>query len=219
MKKIALLILALCFLFPLHGCGDSNIDLVKDGTLSFDTSTTIGNVFDSYPYFESGEWSSFEDQQKRVIVQFEGELNSDAVFQNTRSGFLLDRLQLGRIFDQCLQNKTCASLMEDKAYLKVYLTVQFTILGDERFEVSYIGTRLDNGKEASCNGDMSFTALYAGKFNHQFSNLLYPQVYKEVLSISDGSSDEYSDFYPGSKIKGTWAVVDAEERKYAPPLT
>lgn len=70
MLKISKAIVVLTVGFLLSGCNDSAIDRVKNGTLSFDPSTTVGKAFDGYQFFENGRWETFEDSQSRVFVRY-----------------------------------------------------------------------------------------------------------------------------------------------------
>ena len=70
MKRIASLVLAFCFLFPLTGCSDSSIDLVKNGNFPGYPNAAIGKILDGS--FSSTKWSSQETSKGEVRVLFEG---------------------------------------------------------------------------------------------------------------------------------------------------
>jgi hypothetical protein len=44
---------------------------------SIDDSITLGNAFDNYKFFKNQSWESFEDEQKRRVVQFIGEFDPE----------------------------------------------------------------------------------------------------------------------------------------------
>ncbi len=91
------------------GCSD--IDTVKDGTLNFDNSITVGEAFDKYSYFTSTNWKNFETSNGRKIVEVTGDFNNEYI-----------------------------KLMGwTKQFAQASLTVQFKINKDDTFEVSAIG--------------------------------------------------------------------------------
>ena len=80
--------LLLLFTLIIPGCSKSDIaqqdldqsttvQIVKNGTLEFDKSVTVGNALDGYKYFGSTKWTSFQDSQKRTIVEFEAPYDYD----------------------------------------------------------------------------------------------------------------------------------------------
>jgi len=54
MKRIQLLIAGLFLAIFITGC--SEVNTVKDGTLNFDNSITVGEAFDKYSYFSDTDW-------------------------------------------------------------------------------------------------------------------------------------------------------------------
>ena len=65
-------------LFFLTGCGQVNIESVKQGTLDFDESVTVGDALDGYEFFAETAWETFEDPQGREIVEFNGVIDLNA---------------------------------------------------------------------------------------------------------------------------------------------
>ena len=57
-------------LLLLAGCSDTNIDLVKKAYLDSSNTTTFSNVLDNKSYCEKVEWSVFNDNIDRVVVQY-----------------------------------------------------------------------------------------------------------------------------------------------------
>lgn len=70
------------------GCSRNPESVVKEGSLQLDSSVTVGDALDGYEYFGDTEWDSFEDSQKRRIVEFHGMLDFDlfagSEFQGTQ---------------------------------------------------------------------------------------------------------------------------------------
>lgn len=58
-------------IFSIMDSGD--VGIVKNGTLAIDKNITIGQAFDNYSHFKNSEWQSFETENGRRIVQFDGE--------------------------------------------------------------------------------------------------------------------------------------------------
>lgn len=64
-------VFAIVFLSAAHvGYCANPIEIVKHGTLEFDTSVEVGKAFDGYKYFKKTKWTSFETKQGRTIVEF-----------------------------------------------------------------------------------------------------------------------------------------------------
>lgn len=79
--RILFFILIFAVLNVMSGCSNNAIDIVKNGTLSIDKSTTVGNALENYVYFSKITWNSFEDSQKRRIVEFVGYLNIEKIIK------------------------------------------------------------------------------------------------------------------------------------------
>jgi hypothetical protein len=141
------------------------IDIVKNGYWEMDESTTVGNALDNYSYFlDNGkEWTTFEDQQKRTIVQFVGvfddmvalpklidQLSKQANTKLAQLDPVSRTLTLSQFSNEMkfiinvTQEELLAMLpiedeIEESPAYKWALRVQFTLLKDNRFQVSYIG--------------------------------------------------------------------------------
>jgi hypothetical protein len=116
MKKWKLLMIGLFLSLMITGC--SNVDTVKDGTLNFDNSITVGEAFDKYSYFSDTEWTDFETSNGRRIVQVTGIFNDDYI---KKMGWT-------------------------KQFSEVSLIVQFKINKDDTFEIVAIGLETTNLK-------------------------------------------------------------------------
>jgi hypothetical protein len=66
MKKI---MLSLPIIALLTGCG-SNVDLVKDGVMEFNQTTTLGKVLDNWRSCQNTDWDEFETDNGVSVVQF-----------------------------------------------------------------------------------------------------------------------------------------------------
>ncbi len=67
-KKIFTLLFTILSI-ALTGCG-SDIDLVKNGTMNFNQTTTLGKVLDNWKSCKSIEWEEFETDNGVKVVQF-----------------------------------------------------------------------------------------------------------------------------------------------------
>ncbi len=50
--------------------GNTSIDFVKNGVFNFDKSVTLQHALEGNVFIRNPQWNSFEDNQKRVIVEF-----------------------------------------------------------------------------------------------------------------------------------------------------
>lgn len=76
MKILKLMIVA-TLLTMLSSC-DSNTSLVKNGVLEMNGSLTVGEAFDNYKYFKEVEWSEFESDNGRDVVEIYGTADMEA---------------------------------------------------------------------------------------------------------------------------------------------
>ena len=72
MKRIFLLSIIAVISLLFFGCGDSNIDLVKNGNFPGYATTIIGDMLDNA--FEGTKWSSQENSKGEIVVLFEGKI-------------------------------------------------------------------------------------------------------------------------------------------------
>ena len=116
MKKRTFLALLFCFLLPLSGCGDSNIDLVKNASFRGYETTTIGKMLDST--FEKTKWSSQQNPKGEILVLFEGKIPQK--MHDSLKGQLLQRL-------------AAESRANDKFFIATFTTDYIpTVLGRDR---------------------------------------------------------------------------------------
>ncbi|SHN51982.1 hypothetical protein [Desulfovibrio litoralis] len=164
-----LVLLNLLFIINLAGCSDSNIEVVKTGSMNFDTSTTVGNVLDNYPYFATTTWKSFEDAQKRQIVEFNGTLNHIEMLQNFIKDLSQDKngeTGLALMLMGVPSTQHLVKAMENPNNLlhsgKWTVMIQFTILPDNRFNISYVGFEDADGQHEKSNIDL-VKSIYRGE--------------------------------------------------------
>ena len=115
MKKVYISFITILIFF-LTGCSN-NVDSVKDSTLDFDKSITVGQAFDNYKYFSDTKWEEFKTNNGRQIVEFTGTFNDK----------YLDYLNN--------QFKKAIKKHPEKAINKAELVVQFIINKDGTFNV------------------------------------------------------------------------------------
>lgn len=58
----------------LTSCDRLNVETVREGTLDFDTSKTLGDAFEKSDVISGGKWTGFEATDGSHVVQFNGEL-------------------------------------------------------------------------------------------------------------------------------------------------
>lgn len=89
------------------------VALVKNGTISFDKSITVGQAIDRYHYFKNTNWKVIKEENGRKIVQATGYFDTDKYYK-----------------DFNIDNKDIKS---------VYLQFQFIINQDKTFELGWCG--------------------------------------------------------------------------------
>jgi hypothetical protein len=69
MKKLIFGFSMLLILVGLSGCG-SDIDIVKNGTINFNETTTVGKALDNWSNCQQSKWESFKTNNEAIVVQF-----------------------------------------------------------------------------------------------------------------------------------------------------
>lgn len=128
MKQVILLI---CLM--MIGCSSTE-DIVRKGHLDFDKSTTVENAFNGYKFFKEKKWSSFEDSQKRKVVEFEGIIDLMKVTEEYKLKLKQYVLDAGLIRSFGFKKSALHSN-------NLSLIVQFIILENDNFKVSYVGLK------------------------------------------------------------------------------
>jgi hypothetical protein len=106
MKFTKLLIIVFAILM-ISGCSD-DVSTIKNGTLEFDKSITVGQAFDKYKYFSSTKWKSFSTDNGRKIVEVKGDF----------------------------KNEYLKHMRWEDQFASASLLVKFTINKDDTFEIS-----------------------------------------------------------------------------------
>lgn len=166
MKRILVLTICFALFFCVSACSDNEIEQVKNGKLEFDKGTTVGNAFDNCGFFKSTQWTSFQDQQKRTIVQFEGEIDLVQVASEAHAAII--NYQGGndaRVIKRCLDDKSCPIYSDTEKW-----TIQFIILDNRDFDIAYMGIEY-NGRESKVRDDSYIRAIYANKFPVELAGL------------------------------------------------
>ena len=66
----------------LVSCGDSNVSLIKDGTMNFNETVTIGDVLSTNACFSEVEWESKTNDRGQDVVIFTALVDNDALFES-----------------------------------------------------------------------------------------------------------------------------------------
>lgn len=151
------LFLAACF----KSEAEEAIDLVKTGYLSQDQSAPVGKILEGYRFFTSTQWEVFETKQGKRVVEFRGysalaqKLPERIAAFRKESSESLERSN-GNGIDFGLNRESKWDLFQtydiiDKPYfaeisaaldLTAIYIIQFTMLPNKKFEVSYVGRTL-----------------------------------------------------------------------------
>lgn len=86
MKKLNTVIMAALLAILgvfVSGCGNSEINIVKDGMLGNYNSLTVGKALDNYSYFATKEWKVIETENGRKFVEFRATYDVEPLFKNT----------------------------------------------------------------------------------------------------------------------------------------
>ena len=181
-KALGALVVLLLIAFACNKIGGGDIGLVKDGKLDFDESTTVGNAFENYPYFKGTSWTSFEDKQKRTIVEFTGEFDLVKLARasmNNGSGEGVYKMIGGNYegsykdnINACLQNKGCNIYSEKRNFI-----AQFKILGDGKFALGFVGFQKNTNEAVSIsNVSQNLKWLYEGDITLGISEFVFALV-------------------------------------------
>jgi len=111
-------------------CSVEPMDVVKEGTLNFDESVTVGAALDGYSYFSESSWKTFNSSQGRTIVEFSGTMANYAYHGVTHQGVTLSEEMV----------KKAEKIVKG---LKTIYTCQFQISeSEETFDVIYSGINI-----------------------------------------------------------------------------
>lgn len=111
----------------LSGCG-SDIDLVKNGTMNFNKTTTVGKVLDNWAACDSREWKSFKTKTGVRVVSFTCH-QDDIKYGEDVKRFMLDN---------CEELESYCEIIEENPFLDLKSTdqvLEFTVNKDESFQI------------------------------------------------------------------------------------
>jgi len=158
----------------ISGCSSNPEEVVKNGTLQIDSSVTVGDALNGYQYFDDREWKSFEDPQKRQVVEFNGAVDYD------------------KFADTELEGMQLTSDMVKKAKQKlgdiaITYEAQFAVSKDGKtFELKYSGIKMsgtnkDTGKKMDQDiADDNFLMI-----QHIYANKPEPTIWGLLLSAGN----------------------------------
>ncbi len=151
-------VVALCIFATtiFSGCGNNTKDpvqMVKDGILEIDKSTTIGQAFDGYRFFKNTEWKVEKTDTGRTIVRCIGNIDfgiltiEDVADVSTRAAGKSER---GTITPEAKASFEKSLAKIRRQMRGVMLIFQFVINKDNTFEVKngdiiYLWTQEKNG--------------------------------------------------------------------------
>ena len=155
-------------------------DIVKNGVLNIDPSVTVGDALNGYKYFGHTDWKSFEDSQKRRIVEFNGIFDYDK-FSDTKTE------QLPTVV---LTADNIHKMKERSQGLKIAYVAQFSISRDgEAFELRYSGFKAFGANQ---NADKKIKGMEKEQPDEGFKllkniygNKLDPSVWMFLLYLSE----------------------------------
>ena len=170
----AALLFAMIFAVMLYGCGTNSEDSVKSGTLQIDPSVTVGDALNGYQYFGNKKWESFQDSQKRQIVEFNGAVDYDKF-----AGSELQGMQLTTDMVKKAKQKL--------GDMKITYVAQFAVSKDGKtFNLKYsgikmAGTNKDTGKKGEQDiSDENFLML-----QHIYANKPEPSTWGLLMSAGN----------------------------------
>jgi len=155
-------------------------DIVKSGRLKLDPSVNVGEALNRYQYFVHTEWKSFEDSQKRQLVEFNGIFDYDK-FSDT----IIDGLS-----STFLTAEKIRKAKEKSQGLKVAYVAQFAISADgESFDLKYSGLKTFGANQDASEEVKSMQKERADEglklFRNIYSNKLDPSIWGFFLYLSE----------------------------------
>lgn len=127
------------FLLLLFQSADESIELVKKQFLDLDKSASVGQAFDSYPFFESTQWRL----EGSDMVVFEGIMDDATV----TAAYQADHQWSWRENFKAMQLKSIYQLDDDKDKLAFIFYFQLDGRGGFKVDHGFLGVRsLKNGQ-------------------------------------------------------------------------
>ncbi len=138
MKKVLLgVAIGLAILLCIGSFADYNIDLVKNGTMNFNKTLTVGQALDNWEYCTNGKWDNFQTNNGIEVVEFGCET------ENLYKHFVDKKLNLDMLKKEISTlSKPYSTLkllsLKDIADVKVRYIFQFTLNNDDTFQIDNI---------------------------------------------------------------------------------
>ena len=166
--------------FGFIGCGkvstpfmDSDVSLVKDGTLRFDKSLKLGQAIDNYKYFKNVKWSSITSDNGKHIVRVIADIDIDKMrpdWKDIVSNIAKEQAPK-RSFMRPAYYEIMNSVINKIDRIKnIKIEIQFIVNVDKTFNPSWSGIALelnDDSKIDSNNNEEDMERLlehiYANK--------------------------------------------------------
>jgi|GEM_PF-7101272 len=173
MKRDYFFVLFILSITSILGCAKDPIELVKKGTLSFDTTATVGGAFEGYKYFISKQWKPMVSDQKRQIVEFRGDINLDSY-----KGAKFKNMEI-----------TPDDLKMAKEDIKsIYYLAQFAISTDGKsFELKYNGFELNQNNGQKKDYDIKSFSTIKNIYNNSLDEAVLNLIsnYADVKKLEE----------------------------------
>lgn len=132
-KFVSSIVVMLCLSLFVGGCSDNKVSMVKNGTLEFDKSLTVGQALDNYKYFTKTKWEAITTENGKKVVQVIGQI--------------------------ALDNHPSIKNPELKA---MDVRFQFIVNQDKTFELGWCGAGFEkmNGEKVEPNQNANLTACF-----------------------------------------------------------
>lgn len=154
-KRFWVMLFLLPIVFAL-GCGQSEVDMVKNAPFPLDKSLTFGKLFDTYKHIEKGEWKVLTSDRGQKFVEFRAPLKLEPIV----SEFLAMRKELAG--DQGSYPAEIAKTLKAKG-VQLFLIAQFKIEADgKRFIPAFLGLEQQNSNAVIANVPITLDTGYEG---------------------------------------------------------
>lgn len=123
--------LYIIILFTLVGCGNKEVSVVKEGTMDFDKSLTIGQAIDNYKYFKKVNWKLDKSDNGKKIVVVTGDIDIEKIIKEYRASGGQEKWA----------NRDIGDLLSDVK--SSTLEFDFLMNTDNTFELVWYGYRIE----------------------------------------------------------------------------
>ena len=173
MKLSGILLAVMVLAGLLTGCGDSDIDGVKNGILDFDTSRTVEEVFSAK--LDDIEWTKFTSDNNKTVVEVTGYWVNDKNFKALEEAEkkLAEVEASGNEALSLILRNTIASTMFALPMPGDQVLVQFVVNKDDTFEFQY-GELLDSDGNIKENKELGLKAATDSVYSvDKFLEMIY----------------------------------------------